>query len=66
MALAWLVSSAYLKYPGITYGYLTNCNLNNWTYNMTLEKILELRDVTPDQKQMIIQLKNAKKRPQSK
>lgn len=66
MALAWLVSSAYLKYPGITYGYLTNCNLNKWTYNMTLEKILELRDVTPDQKQMIIQLKNAKKRPQSK
>ncbi|MFA9375827.1 MAG: DNA alkylation repair protein [Lachnotalea sp.] len=66
MALAWLVSFSYLKYPGITYGYLTDSKLDNWTYNKTLEKILEFHDVTNDQKQMIIQLKSVKKRPQSK
>lgn len=66
MALAWLVSSAYIKYPGITYGYLTDCKLDKWTYNKILEKILELRDVTNEQKQMIVQLKSVKKRPQSK
>lgn len=66
MAVAWLISSAYVKYPGITYGYLTNCNLERWTYNKTLEKILELRSVPNDQKLMILSLINDKKRPQSK
>ncbi|RDY31110.1 DNA alkylation repair protein [Lachnotalea glycerini] len=67
MALAWLISSAYIKYPGITYGYLTNNTLDVWTYNKTLEKILESRDVTNEQKLMIIPLKKVKKkRPQSK
>ncbi|WP_099467603.1 DNA alkylation repair protein [Konateibacter massiliensis] len=66
MAIAWLISTAYQKYPGITYGYLTNCKLETWTYNKSLEKILELRDVPNDQKSLILSLKKEKKRPQLK
>ncbi|KAB1440098.1 DNA alkylation repair protein [Candidatus Galacturonibacter soehngenii] len=66
MAVAWLLSSAYTNYPGVTYGYLTNCTLETWTYNKTLEKILEQKDVPNEQKLMILTLKNAKKRPQLK
>jgi 3-methyladenine DNA glycosylase AlkD len=66
MAIAWLISTAYLKYPGIVFEYLTDCKLDNWTYYKTIEKILELRDVSQEQKQMILPLKNVKKRPQSK
>lgn len=66
MAVAWLLSSAYEKYPGLTYGYLSTCSLETWTYYKALEKILELKNIPEEQKLMILSLKNTKKRPQLK
>jgi 3-methyladenine DNA glycosylase AlkD len=64
--IAWLVTTAYVKYPETTYNYLTNCKLDQGSYQKTIEKLLELREISPEQKEMLSQIKISKKRPQSK
>lgn len=41
MAIAWLISICYIKYPNETYKYLLNNKLDNWTYNKTISKIID-------------------------
>ena len=41
MAVAWLVSICYIKYPKKTEKYLKKSNLNDWTYNKSIQKICE-------------------------
>lgn len=55
-AIAWLISESYIKYPGVTYGYLTNTNIDKWTYRRAIEKILESIQVSDEQKLMLQQL----------
>lgn len=53
MAQAWLVSIAYIKFQEITHEYLLHSNLDDWTYNMALQKIRESRRVTEEQKEIV-------------
>ena len=41
MAVAWLVSICYIKYPDKTEKYLKKSKLDNWTYNKSIQKIGE-------------------------
>jgi len=46
MAIAWLISICYIKYPKETYNYLLNNNLDDWTYNKAISKIIESRRIS--------------------
>lgn len=41
MAQAWLIQSCYSKYKNKTITYLQNDNLDNWTHNKAIQKIVE-------------------------
>ena len=41
MAIAWLISICLIKYYDKTLLFLKNCNLDDWTYNKTLQKAIE-------------------------
>ena len=41
MAVAWLVSICYIKYPDKTERYLKKSKLDAWTYNKSIQKICE-------------------------
>lgn len=41
MAVAWLVSVCYIKYPDKTEEYLLKSKLEKWTYNKSIQKICE-------------------------
>ena len=41
MAVAWLVSICYIKYPDKTEKYLKKSKLDTWTYNKSIQKICE-------------------------
>ncbi len=41
MAVAWLVSICYIKYPQKTENYLKKSKLDTWTYNKSIQKICE-------------------------
>lgn len=41
MAVAWLLSACYVKYPQKTEKYLKKSGLDDWTYNKSIQKICE-------------------------
>ena len=53
MAVAWTLSVCYVKFPKITLAYLQNNNLDEFTYNKTLQKITESNRVDKKTKAMI-------------
>ena len=57
MAIAWLISICYIKYKGRTLTFLKNNNLDNWTYNKSIQKIIESSRVTREDKDMLKKLK---------
>lgn len=57
MGVAWAVSVCFAKYPEKTMSYLKNCNLDNFTYNKSLQKILESYRVDQDSKEVIRSMK---------
>lgn len=57
MAISWLISVAYVKYPDITLKFLNNNNLDNWTYNKALQKIIESNRVSKETKEKIRKMK---------
>lgn len=57
MALAWLISMIYIKYKNRTIDYLKECNLDKFTYNKSLQKIIESNKVSNEEKNFIKQLK---------
>lgn len=50
MAIAWAVSIAYVKFPEETGSYLRRCRLDDFTYNKTLQKAVESRRVSDEDK----------------
>lgn len=53
MAVAWALSMCYARFPEKTEQYLDNCRLDDFTYNKTLQKILESRQIDAITKQKI-------------
>lgn len=41
MAIAWFISIAYIKEKNMTLKFLKNTNIDDWTYNKALQKIIE-------------------------
>lgn len=61
MAIAWLLSICYIKYPIKTIDYLKNNNLSNWVQNQTIQKIKESNRVTSKDKKIIENYKRISK-----
>ncbi len=57
MAIAWLISICYIKYPNITIKYIKQNNLNKFTFNKTISKICDSYRVSKQDKQMLKNLK---------
>ncbi len=57
MAVAWLVSACFVSFPERTMEYLHSNNLDDFTYNKSLQKIVESYRVTGELKQLIKQMK---------
>lgn len=62
MAVAWAVSVCYVKFPERTHQWLDDCSLDDWTYNKSLQKIVESYRVNDAAKREI----RAMKRPTEK
>ena len=57
MAIAWFISTSYIKYPKYTLEKLKEIQLDKWTYNKSLQKIIESKRVSIEDKEMIKKLK---------
>ena len=57
MSIAWLLSMCYIKYKEKTLKFLNEGNLDNWTYNKTIQKIIESSRVSKDEKYILKRLK---------
>ena len=57
MAVAWVLSMFYVKLPEVTMIYLKNNELDNFTYNKTLQKITESLKVDKETKSLIKAMK---------
>lgn len=53
MAVAWLVSICYIKYPQKTEKYLKQSKLDDWTHNKSIQKICESLKVDKKTKEKI-------------
>ena len=57
VAVAWLISIMYIKYPSFTFSYLEECNLDDVTFNKAIQKISESKRVSDDEKVYIRDMK---------
>lgn len=57
MAVAWAVSVYFVHFPEETFRYLEKNQLDDWTYNKALQKILESYRVRPETKARIRTMK---------
>lgn len=57
MAMAWLISIAYIRSKDKTINYLKNNHLDTFTYNKALQKIVESNRVSDDDKLVIKSMK---------
>lgn len=57
MAIAWLLSISYIKYPDDTLKTLKTLNIDTWTYNKTLQKIIESNRISDEDKDYLRKLK---------
>jgi Predicted DNA alkylation repair enzyme len=53
MAAAWALSMCYIRYPEETMRYLGESRLDSFTYNKALQKIMESRCITAQQRETI-------------
>lgn len=53
MAIAWLLSICYIKYPQMTFKYLKNCHLDKFTLNKTISKICDSYRVSKEDKNTV-------------
>ena len=53
MGVAWAISVCYVKYPEKTMAYLKTCSLDDFTFNKSLQKILESYRVDKESKEII-------------
>lgn len=57
MAVAWLISVCYVKYPNETKRFLMNNNLDKFTYNKAIQKIIESKRVSESEKEDLRKMK---------
>lgn len=57
MGVAWGVATAYAKYPEKTYAYLKNNNLDDFTYNKAIQKMIESYRVSDEDKKLLRTMK---------
>lgn len=57
MAVAWAVSVCFVKFPERTLQWLQNCSLDDWTFNKSLQKILDSYRVDATAKQTVRAMK---------
>lgn len=57
MSIAWLISMCYIKYKNKTIEYLNNNKLDKWTYNKTIQKIIESNRVSKIEKEKLKRMK---------
>ncbi len=57
MAIAWLISVCYIKFPDITKTYLSNSRLDKFTYNKSIQKISESLKVNIEDKNILKSMK---------
>ena len=57
MAVAWLLSMAIVKYPEQTKTYLQNSTLDTFTYNKTLQKACESKQISKEEKMILRKMK---------
>lgn len=57
MAIAWLISVAYVKEKKLTMEFLENTKIDKWTYNKALQKITESYRVSDSDKEIIRRMK---------
>lgn len=57
MGVAWAISVCYVKYPEKTMSYLKSCSLDDFTYNKSLQKIVESYRVDQESKEIIRSMK---------
>lgn len=57
MGVAWAISVCYVKYPEKTMAYLKNSTLDDFTFNKSLQKILESYRVDQESKKVIRSMK---------
>lgn len=53
MAVAWGISICFVKHRDVTLDYLLSCNLDDFTYNKGIQKMIESLRVSKDDKQML-------------
>ena len=61
MGVAWAVSVCYVKFPQRTHAWLGSCSLDDWTYNKSLQKIVESYRVTDADKAAVRAIKRRTK-----
>lgn len=61
MAVAWAITSCFTVFPEMTMIYLKANDLDDFTYNKALQKIIESRQVSPEMKVRIRFMKRKKK-----
>ena len=57
MAVAWLISICYIKYPVSTTKYIENNKLDNFTHNKAIQKIKDSYRVSPEDKKFLNKFK---------
>ena len=57
MSVAWLLSMCFVSYKKDTLAFLKKCNLDEWTYNKTLQKLIESRMITDKEKDRLRKMK---------
>lgn len=58
MAIAWAVSICLIKFYDKTILYLNNCNLDNFTFNKSIQKAIESYRITNEQKQYLRKMRH--------
>ena len=57
MAISWLLSICYIKYPSHTLTYLKTANLEKFTHNKTISKICDSKRVKSETKNILKKLR---------
>ncbi|MDL2280474.1 DNA alkylation repair protein [Selenomonadales bacterium OttesenSCG-928-I06] len=57
MAIAWAISVCYVKFPDLTLEFLKNNNLDKFTHNKSIQKIIESYRVEKADKELVSQMR---------